>query len=87
MADDKSAQSAPDDTDEGAAPAKASDKVLLCSKQLEEFIVPAGVDKNGKSKGKDLVIDADGVEVSRSEADKLIELAAENGVTLTAKDK
>lgn len=86
MADEKSAQSAPDETDEGAAPATASGKVLLRAKLLEEFVVPAELDKNGKPKGKDVLVDSDGVEVSKREANKLIELAAEHGVTLTAED-
>lgn len=86
VADTKSAQSAPDETDEGAAPATASGKVLVRARMLEEFVVPAELDKNGKPKGDDLLVDSDGVEVSKREATKLIELAAEHGVSLTAED-
>jgi len=86
VADSKSAPSAPDENTEGAAPAKASDKVLLTSKLLERFEVLAERGKDGKPKGDDLRVGPDGVEVSRSEADRLIKLAAESGVTLTAKD-
>jgi hypothetical protein len=85
MADTKAAQSAPED-DEGAAPAKASGKVLLRSKLLEEFLVPAERDKAGKPKGDDLLITHDGVEVTASQAKDLIALAETHNVTLTAKD-
>lgn len=86
MADTRSAQSAPDETAEGAAPAKASGTVLLRSPMLEEFRVAAPKGKDGKPRGDDLLVTHDGVEVSPDEATKLTKLAAEHGVTLTAED-
>jgi hypothetical protein len=87
MADTKAAQSAPDEKDdEGAAPAKASGKVLLRSKMLDEFLVPAERDKAGKPKGDDLLITHDGVEVTAKQAEDLIALAEAHNVTLTAKE-
>lgn len=69
-----------------AAEPERGKPVVLATRLLEEFVLPAGVDDEGKAKGDPIEVTSAGVALSKTDAKRVLEAADKAGVTLIEKE-
>jgi hypothetical protein len=68
-----------------ATPEK-SKPVVLATRPLEEFVLPAPLDDKGEAQGEDIRVTPDGVALSKADAKRVLDAAATHNYPLIEKD-